>query len=107
MDILNNAVIPYLYGIENINKYWFIENGAKLHGTQKTFCLLVEHFQNIIIVLDSGTESDKFKSLTLYFPDLNPCELFSWGHIKDKVYRTQPSTEDDLEIAISREILEI
>ncbi|GBM33699.1 hypothetical protein AVEN_54827-1 [Araneus ventricosus] len=29
-------------------------------------------------------------------PDLNPCDLFLWGHLKDTVYRKNPTTIADL-----------
>ncbi|GBM90080.1 hypothetical protein AVEN_220365-1 [Araneus ventricosus] len=29
-------------------------------------------------------------------PDLNPCDFFLWGHLKDTVYRKNPTTIADL-----------
>jgi hypothetical protein len=35
-------------------------------------------------------------------PDLNPCDYFSWGYLKGRVYSPLPKTLDDLK-KISRE----
>jgi hypothetical protein len=29
-------------------------------------------------------------------PDLIPCNAYLWGNFKDKVYRTNPQTEEEL-----------
>lgn len=38
-----------------------------------------------------------------YSPDLNPCDFFLWGHLKDRVYRENPGTIDALKESIERE----
>jgi hypothetical protein len=38
-------------------------------------------------------------------PDLNPYDFYLWGNLKDKVYRTNPDTEEELKENILREIL--
>lgn len=42
-----------------------------------------------------------------YSPDLNPCDYFLWGYLKDRIYRTAPTTLDDLKIAITQEVTAI
>jgi hypothetical protein len=32
-------------------------------------------------------------------PDLTPCDFYLWGNLKDKVYRTNPHTKEELKIA--------
>ena len=39
-----------------------------------------------------------------YSPDLNPCDFFLWGYLKDRVYRGNPQTIDALKEAITSEI---
>jgi hypothetical protein len=39
-------------------------------------------------------------------PDLNPCEYFFWGCLKDKVYKSNPRAEE-LKENIHREIVNI
>jgi hypothetical protein len=38
-------------------------------------------------------------------PDLTTCNLYLWGNIKDKVYKTNPYTEEELKENTQREIL--
>ena len=40
----------------------------------------------------------------LYSPDLNPCDFFLWGHLKERVYRESPDSLDALKDAIRRKI---
>jgi hypothetical protein len=40
-------------------------------------------------------------------PDLNPCDNFLWGYLKDRVYKPLPKTLDDLKVNIEREIINI
>ena len=40
-------------------------------------------------------------------PDLSPCNFLLWGYLREKVYRDQTKTKDDLKIAIDREIKNI
>ena len=40
-------------------------------------------------------------------PDLNPCDFFLWGYLKDKIYGQMPKTFDDLKYLISQEIKSI
>jgi hypothetical protein len=40
-------------------------------------------------------------------PDLNPCDFFFWGCLKDKVYNSNPGTEGELKENIRREIANI
>jgi inhibitor of nuclear factor kappa-B kinase subunit alpha len=40
-------------------------------------------------------------------PDLNPCDFFLWGCFKDKVYNSNPRTEEELKENIRREIANI
>jgi hypothetical protein len=42
-----------------------------------------------------------------YSPDLTPCDFYLWGNLMDKVYRTNPHTEEELKERIRREILEV
>ena len=37
-------------------------------------------------------------------PDLNPCDFCLWGYLKSKVYTPRPTTLDQLEVNIRREV---
>ena len=42
-----------------------------------------------------------------YSPDLNPCDFFLWGYLKDNYYAEKPKTIDDLRKAITKGVLSI
>ena len=42
-----------------------------------------------------------------YSPDLNPCDFFLWGCLKDNCYAEKPKTIDDLRKAITKGVLSI
>ena len=42
-----------------------------------------------------------------YSPDLNPCDFFLWGFLKDNVFRNAPRTLLDMKEAISKCLKEI
>ena len=37
-------------------------------------------------------------------PDINPCDFFLWGHLKDRIFRRQLNNIDELKEAIQNEI---
>lgn len=39
-----------------------------------------------------------------YSHDLNPCDFFLWGYLRDRVYRGNPNTINQLKKAIENEI---
>lgn len=49
MDIWNNSAISYLYGMDKINDYWFMQDDARPSRTHQAFDLLADHFDNGII----------------------------------------------------------
>ena len=48
--------------------------------------------------------ASKFGPRPARSPDLNPCDYFLWGYLKDRVYKPLPKTLDDLKVNIGREI---
>lgn len=106
-NMLNNEIFPYLLGSEKVEEYWFMQDGARPHRTQEIFDLLSEQFSNRIIGLDAPSKTGSGEDWPPYSPDLNPCDYFLWGYLKDKVYRTEPATLDELKIAIEQEIKKI
>ncbi|GBO43267.1 hypothetical protein AVEN_156567-1 [Araneus ventricosus] len=75
------------------------------HRTNEVFDLLEEHFNGRILALGYP----KLKNICIdwppYSPDLNPCDSFLWGYIKDKVYAGNPQSIEDLETVIFRQLL--
>ena len=40
-------------------------------------------------------------------PDLNPCDFFLWGHLKERVYKPMPQNMQDLKCRIKEECRKI
>ena len=81
-----------------------MQDGARPHRTDDVFELLFEHFGHRVIALDYPKFSGGGLDWPPYSPDLNPCDYFLWGYLKDSIYKETPKTIDDLKTAISDQI---
>lgn len=107
IEILEESMIPILHGIGKINNSWFMQDGARPHRTIDTFKVLEEHFGRKIIALDTKKFTGNGIEWPAYSPDLNPCDFFLWGYLKDNVYKQSPQTISDLKSLIEIEISKI
>lgn len=82
IDIWNKFAIPYLYDMGKINDYWFIQDDARPHRTQKAFDLLAEHFHNGMIRLYSEKKTENRIDWPPYSLDLQVRDFFLWKHLK-------------------------
>lgn len=82
---------------------WFMQDGARPHRTADVFRFLEEYFDNRVIALNYSCFTGKGIDWPPYSPDLNPCDFFLWGHLKDAVYRKNPQTLEQVEEIISDE----
>lgn len=105
--ILLNKFIPFAGGMDAVEGHWFMQDGALPHRTNEVFEILNEHFSGRVIGLGYPTRFNGGLDWPPYSPDLNPCDFFLWGYLKDKVYRDSPATIDELQEAIIREIQSI
>lgn len=96
--------IPVVQGMDAIERFWFMQDGALPHRTNDVFQVLDEHFTGRVIGLGYPSKYSGGMDWPPYSPDLNPCDFFLWGYLKDKVYRAKPQTLDDLKEAITDEI---
>jgi len=104
IDILREKFIPFAQGVDMVQNCWFQQDGARPHRTLSVFELLEEHFHNRIIGLDSKKYTGGGVEWPAYSPDLNPCDYFLWGYLKDRVYRSAPTTIDQFKNNIKTEI---
>ncbi len=108
INVLNRNFIPALQGMGvNMSETWFMQDGARPHRTQSVLELLNEHFGEKIISLDSFRLVGEGIDWAPYSPDLNPCDYFLWGYLKEKVYAHNPQSLEELENIIETEILNI
>ena len=81
-----------------MQRYWFQQDGARLHTAKIVQEWLGEKF------------GEKFMDKSKWpprSPDLNPCDFYLWGHLKQLVYYPLPKTIDELKANIRREIKKI
>ena len=74
-----------------------MQDGARPHRTAKVFDVLQEHFDSQVIALDYPTSTGIKMDWPPYSPDLNPCDFFLWGYLKDTVYGKNPTSLQELE----------
>lgn len=104
IDMLKHEFIPYLKECEELGDAFLMQDGATPHTANKTLQFLHKIFKNRVI---SGKFKDLFNcgySWPPYSPDLNPCDFFLWGYLKQRVYSRQPSTIEDMEEMIAQEV---
>ena len=100
IQMLQRRLIPAIRRKRNINIYTvaFQQDGAPLHCSNITFEYLRQHF------LSDRLLSRRTDNAWLpYSPDLNPADYFFLSYLKERVYATNPRTNDDLKESIKRE----
>jgi len=102
--MLLKEFIPIAHGLNAIRQYWFMQDGALPNRTNEVFEVLDEHFSGRVIGLGYPSKFDGGMDWPPYSPDLNPCDFFLWGFLKDKIYRDNPQTLDQLKYAINRKL---
>lgn len=102
--MLLEEFIPFAQGMGAIDDFWFMQDGALPHRTNDVFESLNEHFPGRVIGLGYASKFEGGLDWPPYSPDLNPCDFFLWGNLKDKVYRHKPGTIDQLKEAIKLEV---
>ena len=95
LEMLKNYFWPKVLRTADYKKYHFQQDGATPHTATAVQTWLSERF------------GDKFIDKNLWpprSPDLNPCDFFLWGHLKQVAYNPLPKTLDDLKANLAREI---
>lgn len=102
--MLLEEFIPVAHGLDSAEDWWFMQDGALPHRTLDVFETLDEHFHGRVIGLGYGSHYSGGIDWPPYSPDLNPCDYFLWGYLKDRVYKHRPRTLADLKQAIITEV---
>lgn len=102
--MLLEEFIPVAQGMDAIEQFWFMQDGATPHRTNDVMEALDEYFTGRVIGLGYPSRYGRGIDWPPNSPDLNICDFFLWGYLKDKVYRDKPRTLIELKEAITREI---
>lgn len=100
-SMITNFFVPQLNNIDNVEAYWFQQDGATCHTARDTINLLRETF-DVRIISRNGPVNWPPRSC-----DITPLDYFLWGYVKSLVYRNKPQTLDHLEANIRRVIADI
>lgn len=98
LNMLMSYFWPRLYRSKNGTISYFQQDGAPAHRTKQVQAWLKSKFG------DRFVKSDLWPARS---PDLNPCDYFLWGYLKDKVYASMPQTVEELKEKIKIEIEKI
>lgn len=107
MSMLKDGFFPFAESKQAVSSFYYQQDGARSHWTRNVFNLLQDKFQDRIIGLDSNQFTGGGIDWPPYSPDLNPCDYFLWGYLKDRVYINKPKSLDELKENIRREIRNI
>lgn len=104
LSLLQEEFITKVQENRDFGQMWFMQDGARPHTTNQNLTYLYGKFSDRVIsnrfpeVLNAGIEWPP------YSPDLNPCDYFLWGYLKERVYSSGPQNLEQLENAIKNEI---
>ena len=104
LELLNEHVYPEIRRRRQLGRYRYQQDGVRPHRTKNVSESLNTTFRGRLIALDSRKVSQIGIEWPPYSPDLNPCDYYLWGYLKDRIYRETPLTINELKQVIFREI---
>lgn len=87
-----------------VRNHWFQQDGATPHRTQENLDQIAHVFGHRILGLDANRKTGGGIDWPSSSPDLNVCDFFLWGYLKDRVYKTPLGNVDELAQRIIDEI---
>ncbi|GFV71321.1 uncharacterized protein TNCV_1476261 [Trichonephila clavipes] len=101
-SLLRNKIIPDLQARQCLSRIIFMQDGAPPHITRCVTDVLKHHFTEERVISRQFRHLWPPRSL-----DLNSCDFWLWGHLKQLVSCDQPKTLPDLKDSISRHVLNL
>jgi len=98
LDMLKNFFWKKHSKMPNYHLNYFLQDGATPHTANNVQEYLRSKF------LDRFFDKEKWPPRS---PDLNPCDFFLWGYLKERVYNPMPQSLDSLKENITREFKNI
>jgi hypothetical protein len=80
----------------SLHVQWFQQDGARPRTTPEVLEFLHSKFQHRILSNHFPQQFQYRFSWPPCSPDLNPCDYFLWGYLKDKVFSSAPRTLPEL-----------
>lgn len=103
-EMLEEDFIPKLEELGLLDESWFMQDGARPHTSNENLQFLNTAFGGRVISNRFTINFDSGLEWPPYSPDLNPCDFFLWGYLKDRVFVADPQNLEELEDSILHEI---
>ena len=84
-----------------MTQVWFQQDGAAPNTAQVVLQWLGRTFDTRLIPWKSD------RPWPTHFPDLSPLDFFLWFHLKERVYKVNPTSIEGLKLSISQEMRNI
>jgi len=95
-ELLETKFFPHAKKRGLVKNFHFMQDGATPHRTREVFESIHEVYGNRVIGLGYPKFAHGGLEWPPYSPDLNPCDFFLWGYLKDKCYAVQPQNTAEL-----------
>ena len=105
-NLLTSKVFPAMkarLGQGKFSRLIWQQDGAPCHTATPVIDYLDRIFGDRMLALKSPRGQD----MSPQSPDLNPCEIFLWGHLKERVYKPMPQNMQDLKRRIKEVLQEV
>ena len=105
LQMLKSKCYPEAERNRKISRYYYQQDWALPHRTNDVKESIRRRFDDRIIGLGLESEDGSEIAWPPYSPDLNPCDFFLWGHMKDYVFKKETKTLNDLKKSILKKEL--
>lgn len=107
--MLAEGFIPEAQRMGCCEDFYFMQDGAPPHRVASVFEVLSENFSERVIALGYPGYSDSGINWPPYSCDLNPCDFFLWGYMKDSIFKNfaRIPTLDELKVRITELVASI
>jgi len=106
--MLDSFFLPQLRRRQcSLHAQWFQQDGARPHTTPEVLEFLHSKFQHCIVSNHFPQQFQCGFSWPPCSPDLNPCDYFLWGYLKDKVFSSAPRTLPELKERIKESCAQV
>jgi hypothetical protein len=102
-----HSSIARLWWVQGQRSLLQVSRGKILSNRIRIFCILNEHFAETVTALDYRKHYVSGTDWPACSPDLNPCDFFLRGYLKDRVYQTYPKTLEELKFLTEHQISNI
>ena len=90
-----------------LHAQWFQQAGVRTHTTPEVLEFLHSKFLIRIVTNCFPQQFQCGFSWPLCSPELNPCDYFLWGYLKDKVFSSSPRTLRELKERIKESCVQV